>query len=94
MSSLRRIGPLDPGDIVAGVSVALVLIPQSLAYAEIAGVPPHIGLFAAALPPALAAPFPSSPYLQTVPVPLTALPSSSAPSGMPPNGRAQCLPRL
>ena len=61
------------GDIVAGVSVALVLIPQSLAYAEIAGVPAYIGLSAAALPPLIAAYFASSPYLQTGPVALTSL---------------------
>ena len=89
MSSLRRLGPLDLGDIVAGVSVALVLIPQSLAYAEIAGVPPHIGLFAAALPPLLAAPFASSPYLQTGPVALTSLLTFGALSGMAAKGSAE-----
>jgi len=67
---------------VAGISVALVLIPQSLAYAEIAGVPPHIGLFAAALPPLIAAPFMSSPYLQTGPVALTSLLTFGALSGL------------
>ncbi len=72
----------DVGDLVAGISVALVLIPQSLAYAEIAGVPPHIGLFAAALPPLLAAPFVSSPYLQTGPVALTSLLTFGALSGL------------
>ena len=38
------------GDILAGVSVALMVIPQSLAYAEIAGMPAYTGLYAAALP--------------------------------------------
>jgi sulfate permease, SulP family len=71
-----------PGDIIAGISVALVLIPQSLAYAEIAGVPPHIGLFAAALPPLIAAPFMSLPYLQTGPVALTSLLTFGALAGM------------
>lgn len=61
------------GDVVAGVSVALVLIPQSLAYAEIAGVPAYVGLSAAALPLLVAAYFVSSPYLQTGPVALTSL---------------------
>lgn len=70
------------GDLVAGISVALVLIPQSLAYAEIAGVPPHVGLFAAGLPPLLAAPFTSSPYLQTGPVALTSLLTFGALSGL------------
>jgi SulP family sulfate permease len=61
------------GDLVAGISVAVVLIPQSLAYAEIAGVPPYVGLFAAAIPPIAAAFFASSRYLQTGPVAMTAL---------------------
>ena len=60
-------------DVAAGVSVAMVLIPQAMAYAELAGLPSQVGLFAAALPPLLAAPFVSSPYLQTGPVALTSL---------------------
>ena len=42
---------------VAGVSVALVAIPQSLAYAELAGLPAQHGLFASALPSIAAAAF-------------------------------------
>ena len=62
-----------PADLLAGLSVAMVLIPQSMAYAELAGLPSHVGLFASALPPILAALFASSPYLQTGPVALTSL---------------------
>ncbi len=58
---------------IAGVSVATVLIPQSLAYAELAGLPPYYGLYAAMLPPIAAAFFASSPYLQTGPVAMTSL---------------------
>ena len=61
------------GDLIAGVSVALVAIPQSLAYAELAGLPPQYGLYATALPSLLAALFVSSRYLQTGPVAVTAL---------------------
>ena len=61
------------GDIVAGVSVALLALPQGLAYAELAGLPAEYGLYAAALPCLLAALFASSPYLQTGPVAVTAL---------------------
>jgi SulP family sulfate permease len=84
VTSPQRLGTPrpNPGDIIAGISVALVLIPQSLAYAEIAGVPPHVGLFAAALPPLVAAPFMSSPYLQTGPVALTSLLTFGALSGL------------
>lgn len=53
--------------------MALVLIPQSLAYAELAGLPPYYGLYAAMLPPIAAAFFASSPYLQTGPVAMTSL---------------------
>ncbi|MDN5859213.1 MAG: hypothetical protein L0H84_11380, partial [Pseudonocardia sp.] len=62
-----------PRDIVAGISVAMIGIPQSLAYAELAGMPPVVGLYAGALPPLLAALFASSPYLQTGPVAITSL---------------------
>lgn len=70
------------GDVVAGLSVALVAIPQSLAYAELAGLPAHIGLFASALPPLLAAAFVSSRFLQTGPVALTSLLTFGALSGL------------
>lgn len=60
-------------DILAGLGVALVLIPQSLAYAELAGLPAHRGLYAAAMAPMAAAFFASSPWLQTGPVALTSL---------------------
>ena len=75
-SSDPRTGPPlrpVPADLLAGLSVAMVLVPQSMAYAELAGLPPHLGLFASALPPILAALFASSPYLQTGPVALTSL---------------------
>jgi SulP family sulfate permease len=62
-----------PRDVVAGVSVAMVGIPQSLAYADLAGMPPIVGLYAGAVPPILAAVFASSPYLQTGPVAITSL---------------------
>ncbi|MDX2501384.1 MAG: SulP family inorganic anion transporter, partial [Deltaproteobacteria bacterium] len=38
-------------DILAGLTVALVLIPQSMAYAELAGLPSYYGLYASFLPP-------------------------------------------
>ena len=60
-------------DFVSGAGVALVLIPQAMAYAELAGLPSQHGLFAAAVAPIAAAFFASSPYLQTGPVALTAL---------------------
>ncbi|HEX6249427.1 MAG TPA: SulP family inorganic anion transporter [Nocardioidaceae bacterium] len=61
------------GDILAGISVALVLIPQALAYAKIAGVDPVHGLYAAVAAPIAGALIGSSPYLQTGPVAVTSL---------------------
>lgn len=40
-------------DAIAGLSVGLVLVPQALAYAKIAGVPLQDGLLASWLPPAV-----------------------------------------
>tara|TARA_Y100000768_G_scaffold81460_1_gene58024 strand:+ start:8060 stop:9328 length:1269 start_codon:yes stop_codon:yes gene_type:complete len=68
-----RLPKLQSGDVVAGISVALLALPQGLAYAELAGMPAKYGLYAAAIPSLLAAMFASSPYLQTGPVALTAL---------------------
>lgn len=73
---------LSASDALAGVSMALVLIPQALAYAHIAGVPAQYGLFAAALPPIAAAFFASSPWLQTGPAAVTALLTAGALAGM------------
>ena len=61
------------GDLTAGLSVALVMIPQSLAYAQLAGFPAHYGLYAAMLPTLLGALFGSSPYLSTGAVALTGM---------------------
>jgi SulP family sulfate permease len=69
----RRAPHLRLGDLIAGVSVALVLVPQSLAYAQLAGLPPYRGLYAAAVAPIAAAFFASSRYLQPGPTAVTSL---------------------
>jgi sulfate permease, SulP family len=61
------------GDFVAGTGVALVLVPHAMAYAEIAGVDPVYGLYAAVAGPLAGALVGSSPYLQTGPVAVTSL---------------------
>lgn len=61
------------GDLIAGLSVALVLIPQSLAYAALAGLPVVHGLYTAAVATLAAGLIGSSPYLQTGPTALTSL---------------------
>ena len=55
-------------DFIAGLTVALVLVPQSMAYAQLAGLPPYYGLYASFLPPLVAAVFGSSRRLATGPV--------------------------
>ena len=39
-----------PGDLIAGVVSAILLVPQSMAYALLAGLPPETGLYASILP--------------------------------------------
>lgn len=65
-------------DFLAGVTVALVLIPQSMAYAQLAGLPPYYGLYAAFLPVAVAALWGSSNQLGTGPVAVVSLLTASS----------------
>lgn len=65
-------------DVLAGITVALVLIPQSMAYAQLAGLPPQMGLYAAFLVPIVAALFGSSRQLQNGPVAIISLMTAAA----------------
>ncbi len=65
-------------DLVAGITVAMVLIPQSMAYAQLAGLPAYYGLYAAFLPPMVAALFGSSRQLGTGPVAVVSLMSAAS----------------
>ena len=60
-------------DLVAGITVAVVLIPQSMSYALIAGLPPIYGLYAACIPPIVAALLGKSAQLATGPVAIVSL---------------------
>ncbi len=78
MSPARRLLPsrLVPparGDLIAAATVALVLIPQSLAYAKLAGLPVVTGLYTAVAATIAGGLIGSSRYLQTGPVALTSL---------------------
>ena len=68
-------------DLVAGLTVALVLIPQSMAYAELAGLPSYYGLYASFLPPMVAALFGSSRQLATGPVAVVSLLTATTSGG-------------
>ena len=60
-------------DFMSGLTVALVLVPQSMAYAQLAGLPAYYGLYAAFLPPIVASLFGSSRQLATGPVAVVSL---------------------
>jgi SulP family sulfate permease len=60
-------------DLVAGVTVAVVLIPQSMAYAMLAGLPPVYGLYAAVLAPLIASMWGSLQQLSTGPIAILSL---------------------
>ena len=49
-----------PGDISAGIVVAMMMIPQGMAYALVAGLPPVTGIYASILPPVIYAVFGTS----------------------------------
>ncbi len=65
-------------DLISGLTVALVLVPQSMAYAQLAGLPAYYGLYAAFLPPMVAALFGSSRQLATGPVAVVSLMTATA----------------
>ena len=65
-------------DLVAGITVSLVLIPQSMAYATLAGLPVVYGLYAAFLPVMVASMWGASRFLHTGPVALLSLMSAAA----------------
>ncbi len=83
----RRYGPRELGqDAVAGITVALVLVPQSMAYAQLAGLPPYYGLYASLLPACVGALFGSSRQLSTGPVAMVSLMTAAALTPLAPVG--------
>ena len=65
-------------DILAGLTVALIAIPQAMAYAQLAGLPAYIGLYASFLPVIVAALFGSSRQLSTGTTAMASLMSATA----------------
>ena len=76
-------------DLMAGIAVSLLAIPQSLAYAQLAGVPPHNGLYAAFIPSIVAVLFGSSGIVSTGPVALTSLLTAASVGQLAPAGSTQ-----
>lgn len=65
-------------DLIAAVIVTVMLIPQSLAYAMLAGLPPEVGLYASILPLVAYAIFGTSRTLAVGPVAVVSLMTASA----------------
>jgi MFS superfamily sulfate permease-like transporter len=65
-------------DLIAGITVALILVPQSMAYAQLAGLPVVYGLYASFVPVIIASLWGSSSQLHTGPVAMLSLMSAAA----------------
>src|SRR5258706_2566771 len=76
-------------DLIAGITVALMAIPQSLAYAQLAGFPAYYGLYAALIPVVIGAMFGSSGILSTGPVAMPSLLTAASISQIAPHGSEQ-----
>ncbi|MGZ8337952.1 MAG: SulP family inorganic anion transporter [Telluria sp.] len=66
------------GDISAGLVVAMMMIPQGMAYALVAGLPPVVGIYASILPPLLYALFGSSMTQSVGPMAIISLMTATA----------------
>ncbi|WP_241761174.1 SulP family inorganic anion transporter [Erythrobacter sp. NAP1] len=78
-------------DLMAAVIVTIMLIPQSLAYALLAGLPPVVGLYASILPLMLYAIFGTSRTLAVGPVAVISLMTASAAGSVAAQGTAEYL---
>ena len=65
-------------DLFAGIITAILLVPQGIAYAILAGLPPQLGLYASILPPVVYALFGTSRTLSVGPVSIAAIMIASA----------------
>jgi SulP family sulfate permease len=65
-------------DVIAGVTIAMILVPQSMAYASLAGLPVVYGLYASFLPVIVASLWGASRFLHTGPVAMLSLMSAAA----------------
>jgi MFS superfamily sulfate permease-like transporter len=65
-------------DVIAGITIAMILVPQSMAYASLAGLPVVYGLYASFLPVIVASLWGASRFLHTGPVAMLSLMSAAA----------------
>ncbi len=66
------------GDIIAGIITAILLIPQAIAYAMLADLPPQLGLYASILPPLIYVLLGTSRTMSVGPVSIAAIMIASA----------------
>ena len=80
---------LARGEFFAGLSVGLMVIPQGVAYAALAGMPLVTGIYASLLPALVAVLFSASTRLSVGPTALTAMLVSASLAGMAAPGSAE-----
>lgn len=80
-----------PGDMVAGLVVTLLLVPQGLAYAALAGLPPQLGLYASLLPLVVYPLFGSSMVMSVGPVAVASLMTTAALASVAPTGSPEYI---
>ncbi|NLC21285.1 MAG: sodium-independent anion transporter, partial [Halomonadaceae bacterium] len=78
-------------DLLAAVIVTIMLIPQSLAYAMLAGLPPEVGLYASIAPLVVYAVFGTSRTLAVGPVAVVSLMTAAAVGQVAPQGSPEYL---
>lgn len=84
-------GTILTNDLIAAVIVTIMLIPQSLAYALLAGLPPVVGLYASIMPLVAYAIFGTSRTLAVGPVAVISLMTASAVGAVATQGTAEYL---
>ncbi|MBP8161343.1 MAG: SulP family inorganic anion transporter [Ottowia sp.] len=85
----RPSGALLRGEALAGLTVGLMVIPQGVAYAALAGMPVVTGIYASMLPALVAALFSASPRLSVGPTALSSLLVAASLTGLATPGSAE-----
>ena len=85
----RLTAHLMRGEVMAGLTVSLIIVPQSVAYAALAGMPLVTGIYASFLPALVAVLWSGSPRLSVGPTALSSLLVMAALSGLAEPGSAQ-----
>ena len=80
-------GTIFTQDLVAAIIVTVLLVPQCLAYALLAGLPPQVGIYASVFPLIAYAAFGSSNYMSVGPTAVISLMTAVAIASLPEEGR-------